>query len=278
MNKILFTSLLTSLILGCGSDDEETDKSKKPAAIAYYWNMDNASISSNMLQSIVGNVDGTIVEAIAGVGMVGEALLFDGINDFVTFGDTGDNLFSGPKSMFSITMWIKPLKNHTYGQVFGKTADSSCPENQRQTSLQIHSTANGNNFPRFGYQTLSGSQSVGLLSDVQLPTDTWSHLAITYDGSINSSKEGRVNIYVDGQISTITVDGGKGSFPFDIQNGTAHLSLGDLVDSNGQRCKLKTDNAFNGEIDEFVIWEGILTNVEINNVRQNNIDGNPLVL
>lgn len=245
--------------------------------IAAYWNMDLSSISSDSMASQVGGINGMLGGGVAtGLGMAGQAIVLDGINDYIDFGDVLDEVFAGEDKKLSITMWLNSTSTDNY--IFlAKAGDTGCnpDDNQRQFYLTLW---DADRFPSFSYTTLASASSghAHELSNITTPLNEWVYLAITYDGTVDTSSSDRVNIYVNDQSSTIT-NQSVANFPFSMMDGTAHLSLGISIDSNGSPCTDKGSTFFEGMFDELAIWNDALTSEEVELIRQQGLGGNPLV-
>ena len=241
-----------------------------------YWAMDNSQIDGVKLREKFGGTSGSMVgDIVTATGKVGEALALDGVNDYVDFGDVFDATFSGNGKQFTISMWFKSssIDNYTF---FAKAGDTSCSSNTDQR--QFYLGLDNGEFVRFGYSVLNGTSGlVGESSNISITLDQWHHLAVIYDGSTTTSSSDRVEIYLDGQQSIITNTITLGNFPFDIMDGSAHLSLGMLLDSNGDPCTVKNNIYFSGMFDELAIWNKALTSVEVGSLRQRGLDGVALI-
>jgi len=245
--------------------------------IAAYWNMDSSSISNDVMLSVVGSVNGTINGAISTVsGIAGQAVSLDGIDDYIDFGDVLDEIFSGEDKKLSITVWLKSGSTNNR-VILAKAGDTACnpDDNQREFYLSL---IGANNSPQFAYTTLASASSghAHELSNATTPLNEWFFMAITYDGTIDTSSSDRVSIYVNDQSSIITSQS-VANFPFSMMDGNAHMSLGISADSSGNPCDQKGNTYFEGLFDELTIWNDSLSNTEVELVRQQGISGNPLV-
>lgn len=222
-----------------------------------YWPMDRNSISNGLLKPGKLGFDGRPVNAsIKNEGVANESLYFNGSSSYVDFGDKLNDVFAGAGKSFSISMWINPAENKRRTTLLTKNGDTSCTSgrNQRQFGVSLR-----NNKPRLYFQSPNGGESASVESKYKIGINAWTHLAVSYDGSINSNAHDRVRIYLNGrQVETVQTYS-RGRFPFHIQNGSAHLSLGIRVDSQGAPCKRKGNYTFNGFMDEVAIWSGVFS-------------------
>jgi len=84
---------------------------------------------------------------------------------------------------------------------------------------------------------------------------------LNYDGSLDSNNGlDRVTIYVNNIQESLSILGSGGGLS-SILDGTAHLGIRNLLDSNGSNCG--NDRAFTGGIDDVRIYNQILNVAEI---------------
>jgi Concanavalin A-like lectin/glucanases superfamily/Chitobiase/beta-hexosaminidase C-terminal domain/Family of unknown function (DUF6298) len=141
-----------------------------PADLVAYWKFDEGSGTTTADASGNGN-SGTLVNGpVWSAGRVGKALLFDGIDDSVTVADSNSLDLS---SSFTLSAWVNPastfndfrsilVKNYSYylyASVTGYCGDGT---------------------PLGGF---SGATAQTVCQPSPLPTNTWTHLAVTYNGS-----------------------------------------------------------------------------------------------
>jgi len=145
----------------------------------------------------------------------GSDLDLDGLNDFITMGDVLGSVFAGVDKKFSIYAWV----NHSaIGTLIGKWTDAG---DNKEWIIDIR-PAPSLSFSMDG--TFSNWRRID--SDVSLTANVWSHLCITYDGSIDSGDGlDRIKIYINGRsvaTSLITTVGTLG----DITALTNELGIG----------------------------------------------------
>lgn len=160
-------------------------------------------------------------------GIIGSALSFNGISDYVDCGTDGSlNL----QSTLTIEAWVKPDSlSETYQNVIVA----------RNTSYWLFiSTAEKLAFLRFKDGLYDAVDT-----DVNIPTGTWTHVAIAYDSSVSSE----VKFYINGQLNKeVSLDG-----PID-SSGSA-LEIGNCVSLH----------PFHGIIDEVKIYSQALSTAQI---------------
>lgn len=162
-------------------------------------------------------------------GKFGGALSFDGTNDWVTIADANSlDLTNG----MTLEAWVRPsalsgyptviLKEMSGGLAYGLYAYDSAPRPA-------------------GYVTVAGSD-VGASGTSNLLLNTWTHLALTYNGSV-------LRLFVNGaQVASRTLSGS-------IQTSTGALRIGGNAVWGGE--------FFSGLIDDVRIYNRALTQIEI---------------
>lgn len=246
-----------------------------PAPLAY-WSMDNASISGSTLNPIAGSVTGTITNATTSTdAVVGESLNFQqASNAYIDFGDVFNANFAGSSNDFSVSMWIKTTSSAVDRVLLAKTADTACTPNyeerQFSTSLTTTNTSRfyGANNSAANYITLNGSLSI---NDSQ-----WSHLVFVHHGTVSTSEDARVDLYVNGNQASKTLVSSNGSFPFDLEPSTARLSFGVRLSPTGGTCVGSGSQFYTGRLDELAIWDRGLTQAEVDSLYAKGLAGQPL--
>ncbi|MGB3618333.1 MAG: LamG-like jellyroll fold domain-containing protein, partial [Catalinimonas sp.] len=185
------------------------------------------------------------------------ALRFE-VGRHVALGEVMDDVFAGAGQQFSFSVWVRPgLTNMANEMIFGKLADGTCGENQRQLYLSIYQ--NRVNFTWHGSLGLSNYRGVSGSTLVNDP-DKWYHITCSYDGTTTGNNgRDRVQMYVDGVLETTSLILSSGA-PGDIQNGTAHAGIGTLLTSSGSVCN--DGYTFDGRIDDLRIYDRLLTSAE----------------
>ena len=165
----------------------------------------------------------------------GNALNFDGVNDFVTISATG---FTFPNNEWTEEMWIY-LPAVPSAQFMGLiSSDDMSVWSKRGPFLTI-SDVNGLH-GGFGYGTGQTQHSYGARN--VLIIDTWNHVAQTYDGS-------RLKVYVNGNLV------GEVSAPSSVSNANPIKYLSG--DQPGVSVRFK------GSMDEVRFWKRARTDTEI---------------
>jgi Concanavalin A-like lectin/glucanases superfamily/Bacterial Ig domain len=124
-----------------------------------------------------------------GAGRHGSALSFDGVNDLVTIADAASlELMTG----MTVEAWVKPASGGSPWQTVVLKEQSS------HLGYALYASASGGVPSGHAYVGVTDERTNG---PAPLPLDSWSHLAVTYDGDA-------LRLYRDGaEISTAAVAG-----------------------------------------------------------------------
>ena len=195
----------------------------------------------NLLDETANNNDGTLNgggTATYPAGVDGTSLLFNGAT-YVGIGDT--NFDFERTDTFSFAAWFRTNNNDINENLFGKTSTD--------TGYQILLTQDNEL-----EVILSNSASNRIIVDtsgIAVRDDNWQHMTVTYDGSSDASG---VNIYVNGQLVTMTV------VEDTLTSSILHnddLVIGSIGESESQ--------FFDGDMDYVSIYDNELTAQDIIN-------------
>ncbi|MGC1205128.1 MAG: LamG domain-containing protein [Flavobacteriaceae bacterium] len=182
-------------------------------------------------------------------------------NDYLSYGDILDNVFSGEQKRFTVSFWVKPLKNKGNVIIICKNSDPNCEENERQFSInsskdnRIQFLWNYNNSQYKGYRTFE--------SEDKLIENVWQNVIITFDGvSYGDDGASRLSFYLNGTKTKTRFVEKMGLLGF-IEDKKAHFAIGTMVSSVGDTC---IDSFFNGSLDDLMIFQRILTKNEIEQI------------
>jgi hypothetical protein len=183
---------------------------------------------------------------------------FDGTNDFVTFGDSNNWSFTGEEedSPLSISAWIKA--DTTTGGILGKYGSTGYEWLFYLINGQIRFIIR-NSQQGLPYRLVHTSATIS--------TNTWTHVAVTYNGQYFNNDFG-MKIYKNGSEITNLTKGNSGNF-FGMINYSTPMTLGSA--SGG--------TFFNGKIDECALFNYTLSSsaiTEIYNSGSPQIDLNNL--
>ncbi len=186
----------------------------------------SADSSGNSLWSILtGNP--TIV-----AGKVGNALSFDGVDDYVRMPTT----FIQKLSEFSISMWINPTANTTWARIFDFGQDTN--------NYMMMTVSNGSVLT---FEIRTGLTVHTVPASKVLPLNIWSHLTVTL---INNTLTIYLNGVVVGKNANVSLR------PY---------NLGTVVTSNFLgKSMFTSDPYFSGKMDEVRFYNYALTSAEIN--------------
>ena len=204
-----------------------------------YWNFDEGK--GDIVKDLSGNGnDGTIHGAVATAGKIGQALSFDGVNDYVTVGNIASLNFAGD---FTIEAWIYPKGLGGYQTIAGKQniAGSSKKEYGFYTSVNsLYFVAN------------DGSGDDGKVeANITISNNKMYHIVGVRDNNV-------IKMFVNGvqQDDTALTSGSVGDdYPFRI----------------GTRATLTL--FFNGIIDEVKVYNRALSAQEIKHFYDMGLEG-----
>src|SRR3989344_2284292 len=199
------------------------------------WTFDGNDMSGNTAIDRSGNGNnGTLTNGPApAIGKIGQALNFDGSNDYVGIANAVNT------SITSVSAWVKvpPNTSSITGRLFHRNQT-----NDFILAVDGDATAN----PRAVSVGITGSIDRRTSANV-LMTDVWHHVVATYN---NSGASSGINIYVDGVNQSLT---DVAAFAF----GDTQTTIGsDIV--SGAPTRL-----FIGLIDEVRVYNRALTEAEI---------------
>src|SRR3989344_1508293 len=204
-----------------------------------YWSFDGQDMAGDKAYDRSGNNNtGTLTSGPKrSVGKVGQALSFDGSNDYV---NAGSAAVLGNLSPMSVSAWIKPSSSGGTGVIVAKDWTGGWIFYFLKSGLGINTLAFQKNFTP-DLRRHAANNTVSL--------DTWQHVVLTWDGSNNASG---VLMYKNGaEVSSYASDqNGGGSAASD-----ANLDFKIGMSNNG--------DPFNGLIDEVRIYNRALNADEI---------------
>jgi hypothetical protein len=201
-----------------------------------YWTFDEGN-GTTALDSSGNNNNGTLLNSPTWVtGKVGDALQFDGINDWVSIGNPTTLNNKGP---YSISAWIKP--SALDGYIVAKRTNE-------QTGYWRLGTGLDNKLGWF--KDTSESTHVSAASKAGILTlNTWQHVALTWDGTLSGTE---AKIYLNG----VEVD-------YSIrQNGTGKI-LSDSLNNFAIGSRNGGSAFFSGSIDEVKFYNRVLNASEV---------------
>jgi hypothetical protein len=166
------------------------------------------------------------------VGKVGNALNFDGVDDYVRLPTT----FIQKLSEFSISMWINPTANTTWARIFDFGQDTN--------NYMMMTVSNGT---ALTFEIRSGITVQAVPASKLLPLGTWSQLTVTLT---NNTLTIYLNGVAIGKSTTVSLR------PY---------NLGNVVSSNFLGKSMFTaDPYFSGKMDEVRFYNYAMSATEIN--------------
>jgi gliding motility-associated-like protein len=177
----------------------------------------------------------------------GNALNFDGVNDYAVVDNVGNNSnlsFAGTAN-FTIEAWVKRENTSGIAMIFSKYNGGVAGNYW----FGIDST---------GKPILSREASPwGVTATNPMPVNEWHHIAATYDGS-------QTKIYVDGVVNNTT------SAPLSINHNVSNIK----VNIGAGLANNSPAYLFKGELDEIRVWNVARTATQIQQSFNSTLQGN----
>ena len=215
-----------------------------PAGMVSYWKFDEGS--GITISDSYDNNPGTISDATWSTGIVGNALDFDGVDDYVEVpSDPGFNL-----SSFTLEAWVK-FNDTGVARIISRPSDGNPTDGYSFFSLTVSNGKISGGVQGEG-QSYSSSTSTGTYT---FNDDNW-HLC----SFVRDVQADKISIYVDGVLRGSYPD----SSPGDMEHNYNSIFIGSL---DG------TDHFFKGLIDEAAIYNRTLTETEITEHYNNGLAG-----
>lgn len=229
-NRILITLLVSLLAVAMVIPMAIPVGANGGLILAARWNFNDGS-GPTALDMTANNNDATLK------GTFGNALLFDGVNDYVSVGDSGSLDITGP---ITLEAWIKPLVIPVSGDkvIVSKWNHNAPPQRSYYLTIRDKKLSFYLSPDTVNYMTLQGADMTPYIGQ-------WVHVAATFDGAT-------AKLYINGvdQLITSTTTG--------IYSSSSPLYIGSYLPTD-----LRT---FNGAIDE----------VRISNIARTSFDlGSP---
>ncbi len=224
-----------------------------------YWTFDRGYMTNKAVKDVWGNNNGTLIGNPKVVpGQVGEALEFDGIDDFVNLTTLGD--FGRRLGTSSFEAWIKTTNKKDWMTLIN-THGAECPNwGIELNGINIRNKFEINEGTLHPYISFGGPEGCGGVGDTNsagIFDGEWHHLVYTIDYIINEdSGGGKRIIYIDGVSRSASNHGFRGRnrafSPF-----TAPVHLG------ARKFPGKAHGHFMGMIDEVRFYDRPLTADEV---------------
>lgn len=210
----------------------------------------------------VGNIDGTPYNMLfttdrfnnpfAAIGFMSDD------QSSVSFGDNFDEIFAHADGSFSFSFWVKTGDTSINSAlIISKYGNSNCGEDQREFFITINTDKR---VALVYYSALEWSSYRIIEGSKQILDTLWHHVVVNYEGAIDENNGlDRINMYIDYDLQELTLSDSMGILG-DIQNGTAHLSLGTALGSGGNLCG---SSFYYGHFDDFRIYNRLLSVAEV---------------
>ena len=203
------------------------------------WRQSNGRLDGTVQTTHSAGVADVEISAAPTATDLSTVLEFDGIDDYVNCGDNASLDFGGSES-FTIEAWIQPAVNNDTCAI---VSNYNVP-NDMHYLLSIY-----DGIPLFNNPTVSIS------AGIYLQSNTWYHLAATYDGS-------DMKLYVDGDLKNSTTSG------FPTSSSSTNVLIGAYYRND------TTDYHFEGKMDEVRIWNVARDSVAIQANMHRLLQGN----
>jgi hypothetical protein len=220
---------------------------KAPAPVA---TLAFESISSNRVENAIASSRPAVLHdgPELAEGRIGRALRFSGDNEVVCKG-TGEFNRTDP---FSFSLWLNPAETHERAVVFHRSR-AWTDSGSRGYELLLE-----NGRPSFALIHFWPGNALRVLASAPLPTNVWSHLVVTYDGS---SRAAGLKLFRNGEPlghevvrDRLTRDITHRAEWGDAEAGNVHLTLAGRFRDSGFR---------QGRMDEFQVFNTRLTTAEV---------------
>lgn len=166
------------------------------------------------------------------------SILFDGINDYVTFGDVYNYTAA---QAFSVSIWVKPQNFSAVRLFVGKTTVDA-----NVYGWRIGLDTDG----KIITQMRGPSQANAFVTwPTALAADTWTHIAWTFSGSGNQSGQ---SLYINSVKESFT---------------PSSSSITNMA-SNGHPLTIgrAPANYFSGKLNQFAVWDKALTQADVDEI------------
>ncbi len=247
--RVLIALILSILIIQMVISTNQINVKGESSGLIAYWNFDESD--GNIVYDSINNNDGIVHGSSIVEGIIGNALEFDGIDDYVIINDSDELDFDN--TSFTISFWCYPKENERQMRFLSKTYTGFNDEGS--WGIRSH-----NDDLTITFDNLDGGTYPGYsLSNLQIYQ--WSMVTMTYDHDNDVFK-----IYINGILDYQT------SKNFNLKNTDRDLYIG---------SRLGTGFFYEGIIDEIKIYHENLSSFEIkteyNLIADQEIDDNEYI-
>ena len=245
----LFSLILTLVILSLNGHTAAvvTD------GLVSYWTFDRKDIAGGTVKDVWGENDGKIVGAPKIVdGHVGEALEFDGSDDYVNLTNLGD--FGEQVAASTFEAWVKTSFKKDWTTLF-KVLDQGC---NMAWAIDVNRSAKAG-FPfaedivhyYVRQKSAAGCNAIAVEIEFPLSDGKWHHIVF----AIVDAGESEVSIYMDGEPQEVIVGDAKKLDTF--------IPFVEPVYIGAANNRGNVERFFPGIIDEVRIYDRPLTDAEV---------------
>ncbi|MEK7604750.1 MAG: LamG domain-containing protein [Patescibacteria group bacterium] len=210
-----------------------------------YWTLDGkdvnwatGNVTDRSGSGNSGSLTGMSTTTTPVSGKIGQALKFDGVNDFVNLG-TGTLGISAGSTAITLSSWVYVRNFQSYPAMIGKSVAGS-----PFGGWQIN--ANGDSGNKFGGGMNISNTWTAVTSDATYSTNRWYLVTMTYDG-------GALRLYVNGVLAKTTV--AAGTIQYKDVNSSVYIGRNPASDTPVQYLS--------GSLDDVRVYNRTLTPAEI---------------
>ena len=198
---LAFAVVISMLVLIPADGNVVTD------GLVSYWTFDKQDISNNTVKDVWGENSGTIVGNPTVVsGQVGDALEFDGSDDYVNLTNLGD--FGSQIGSSTFEAWVKTSFKEDWTTLF-KVLDAGC---NMAWAIDVNRSAKAG-FPLaqdivhyyVRHQAVAECIDIAVEIEFALSDGKWHHVVF----AVEDAGEPKVSIYMDGESQEVIVGDGK---------------------------------------------------------------------
>ena len=250
--KRLTYFLMSALLIATFSHNAYTETVVTDGLVSY-WTFDRQDIAGGTVKDVWGENDGTIVGApkIVG-GQVGEALEFDGSDDYINLTNLGD--FGGQVATSTFEAWVKTSFKKDWTTLF-KVLDEGC---NMAWAIDVNRSAKAG-FPLaedivhyyVRQKSAAGCNAIAVEIEFALSDGKWHHIVF----AIVDAGESEVSIYMDGEPQEV-IEG-------DVKKLDTFMPFVEPVYIGAANNRGKVERFFPGVIDEVRIYDRPLTADEV---------------
>lgn len=228
-----------------------------------YWPLDQG-LENEQISDVAANINQAVLTTDRH-GVASGAYSFDGVDDYIEYGDILDEYTAGVDKKFSISMWFYPADD--------SPSILMCKYAYCSGNRQYFTRFLNNKFEFTTYGTSSGTGARVYSTISSFTSSTWHHIVFVYDASdtVNNGMD-RINIYVDGQLETIEETFNNGGAIGAIEDVHAHLTFGSSYGPSGACAGTQL---LTGSLDEVCLYDKLLSASEVTTIYQ---DAAPVVV